>query len=278
MAMHERSPSIDGAGPPLAPGAEAEMRPGSYHYADITAAEAYAVNQHINIVAYAGVHSGGNADYYRDLPELDIEYDAAKSVVDSLDPSRGDALFVESFGHSYPQQSNTWLDVDPSMTPADMRDMTEYMRRRRSINVFDYAAELALLRGIPVIHADMHTDTELAFNQVVREEAAQGRPLEEGSQPYKAVRDSLREEQGANVVKDYALVRLAELPAPPAADRKPTYALLFGAAHYKESEGRIIGRVLPSAGVTEAFNRMGLAVQVRHLPNALRERRLYSAA
>jgi len=241
-----------------------------YSFGNITSYEAAAINGAVNIKGYAAVH--GSGQFEEDFPGRDIEYDATKSVVDSLDPGRGDVLFVESG-----RRSGAEIHADYS----GIADPEAYVEQefRGKLDAIQYASELAYVRGIPVVEADLHRD---AYDQAIaqfnaHEENTPGIDLPAHIEAQYSTVHTLREEQVSNVAKDYALDHMPELKAHLAAGgEKPTYAVLWGAAHFDGEDGT--PPAAKSPGVPAAFDRLGLKMEVTVLPHAKEQRKAHQDA
>lgn len=241
---------------------------GVYHSAEITSYEAAAINAAVNIEIWGGTHTPPHAPH-RHIPETEQDYQHVENMVAQLDPARGDVLFMETVDH---HNETVTLHTDDDTIRVYVQK-NEQARTDRTINPFQYAVQAALLKGIPVVAADMHADTFASYAEVV------GLPsyetLDEGGTFVKAysvpshegtsefyVYHSLREEQAANTVKDYARNALPEIQAN---DTKPTYALLMGTGHVHGDHTAVPA---PTAGLVTAFARMGLHVNARPLPGS----------
>jgi hypothetical protein len=222
---------------------------GAYHYADIAPGEAAAINNSIDIVAYGCVHhvpAVGEGDPV----QVDVAFQAAADMVAALNPERGDVLFTEAVRHN--ALPNPFRTFDPEAR----RSVLEDMRADRTIEPMFYAQELAALRGIPVVAADIHQDIATVFEEIIGESIPDVPCL---SWPFQSIYFSLRNEQAANTVKDYARNALPTL-----GQQKPTYALLVGPGHIDQAYSNAVG----SRSVVDAFDRMGLHVAVDMLPSA----------
>lgn len=222
-----------------------------YHLADITPAEAVEINSHINIVAYGIVH-GVPSLGEGDPRQVEKAYQAADDIVGSLDPARGDAFFLESIFHD----GTFWLDSYPLSSIDEQFALLQRERSNRTVNPLAYAADLAWLKGVPVIPADMHRQVAEQFEDIIGDVIPE-RP--DPAWPAHGAYHTLRVEQAANTVKDYARNALPSL-----GDEKPTYALAMGPAHVDQKLAYVSG----IESITYAFGRLGLNVETAMLPSA----------
>jgi hypothetical protein len=241
--------SVAEAGP-AAPAIESGPDIG-YHFADISPAEAEAVNDGVDIVAYGCVH-GMLPKGEGDPTQVETAYDAAANVVAGLDPARGDILFTESANHEGPL---------PGMLTVFSKDeahsILDYMRAERTIDPLLYAIALAEIKGVQVVPADMSKVATEHFEDVIGELV---RPLDR-SWPFFSTYHALRVEQASNTIKDYAR---AHVSLSPWSAEKPVYALLFGPAHVDEPLASATGMMT----VADAFGQLGLNVKIERLPSA----------
>lgn len=242
------SPSVSGfdAGP--APEAAIE---GAYRSPETSPAEAQAINDNFNIVVYGCAH--GVPEFGQgDQQQVDIAYDAAAHVIDTLDPANGDKLFIEGLNHDdMDPLFDELFDISQSSTAADI---LKSLREQRAIDPMYYAQQLARIKNIPVITADMHMNTTQQFEHVT------GAPTPAGyDQPLFGIYNTLRNEQAAATIKEEALATLPHLDS-----RQPTYALLIGPGHTDS----YLARSNNSISVPEVFDHMGLQTKTELLPNA----------
>lgn len=242
------------------------------HDDSLSPTDAERVNNYYSIELYTGSH-GSNVDDRHDVPDAhrttDDEYEAVALLVDSMEP--GDALFVEAIGFTRPEYPSV---TEEGLTGLEGRHQTpmrqavaemfagmlpimrarqaahlQEQREQRLITSWAYAQQLATLKGIAVVPADI----DAAELEVLRRQGtdkfgvsadmtrdAQGMTLTD--------RVFLRREQAAcNILKDYALAHLpdqaGQTPAP-AETRRPRLVQLFGFGH--------LGSIL------EHYNQLGL--------------------
>ncbi|HSX31897.1 MAG TPA: hypothetical protein VLF43_01425 [Candidatus Saccharimonadales bacterium] len=227
---------------------------------------AEAINSSINMVGYAVAHGGELDDRFAGLAAVEKEYDAVASVVNGLDPSRGDILFLEGDAANYaPFQWQS--DVT---TPETKISALNYMRATRLISVFNYAFQLAHVKGVEVGFPDIQRPELEQFALGIGETDI-NEVLKKGNDPSWAHFNAFhtrREQRVALSERNRALAALPNLGA-----EKPTYATLFGFDHFAEKEAAG-ERTTQTPGLTEAFNYLGLDLEVRTMPHAVRERRL----
>jgi len=248
-----------------APNAAPTLSAEAYHFADITPGQAELLNDSVTIKLFGFTH-GSFEDRMRNADQVDIEYAQAAGVVESLDASRGDVLFTELSGHE--GEALDWSFVHASYTDhADKLAALEVARQNRVLTPSDYALELARLKGVPIVVADMHKEVQQQYINIVDDApdiALEGNSLEQ-------IYHQLRVEQAAHTVKDYALDH-----APWALPTKPTYAVLWGKAHMIGPEE--YGAVTQHGTMQDAFTRMGLQSHVEILQDAGRFRLLARVA
>ena len=141
------------------------------------------------------------------------------------------------------------------------------MRRAGTISVFDYAASVAILKGIPVVAADASMAVLDSFKLETGFDILADNPFQS---PHYPAAQTLREQEAAKTVLDYAVVALPTLGT-----QKPTYAVLWGALHFgQDTPCSDVDSYTPvSLGVPSALSALGLQVETRMLPNSTRERR-----
>lgn len=258
--------SSDSSGPSSAPELQGPSPVGS---PEIALQVSEAINNHFNLVAYGIAHGPGGEDEYRHLPEVEIEYEGIEEVVNSLDPARGDVLFVEGVGHDptaeSPNQAFQW---------SEHLDYLKDARSKHSINPSLYAQFLARARGISVVVADLTLQEVEEHNRATGQDA-----MAHGINPdwpHHEAFHTLRERAVADTIKTYALTSLPSLNG-----NKPTYALLFGKAHFEKAPGAhdIFDPIYnKSPGIPTAFGQLGLELETRILPDAWDARRRVAMA
>lgn len=147
----------------------------------LTAEQAQQINGHFDIEVHTGVHGfsmdalaamGVKSDMHLGLP-TQKEYAQAAEIVQDMQV--GDTLFVERFGFSRPQESSVSPNVAALLEQATsgsfpkdlgevaligletlitMRENLELARQNYNIDAWDYAVQLARLKGIAVKYAD----------------------------------------------------------------------------------------------------------------------------
>lgn len=193
---------------------------------------------------------------------LDCDYEVAAALINSLKPS--DVLFVEEAGFLHAERlgdvSFDAESIDDSQRLL-MLDRLSKLRQEKAIDVFDYAALLARVKNIPVVHADLD-GFELEH---VGKAYGGGRTssLREINQDFTLEHQAQilvihREEAARNIVKDYALSHLDEVSGRADKSSKPRLVLLFGALHYKT--------------LTRAFQEYGINAKASYLDTELNDR------
>jgi hypothetical protein len=234
----------------------------AYHYDAITAEQATAINDSANVQVYGIVH-GHRSDDHHTAPEVDIEYQSADNILATLDPTRGDVLFTELYGHTGVKGEPLWAPIEPD--PAKREGYIDTLREDRTILPGEYLIEKALLRGITVVNADMHEEIGKIFGEIagVNEDGAMLEPNE----TMNAIGNQIRVEQAANTAKDFALAaqpwHLAE---------KPTYAVVCGKGHTHEFPADhpfSMPGLMAHGGLPAAFDRMGITYGLTSMPDAI---------
>ncbi|HSW99355.1 MAG TPA: hypothetical protein VLF71_06010 [Candidatus Saccharimonadales bacterium] len=231
--------------------------------AELSAADAEAINSNFNLVAYGTAHGSGGVDEYGHLPEVEDEYRDADRIVNSLDPARGDVLFVEAVGYN-PAEA-----ADPSFKWSDHLGYIMGERAKRSISQGLYIELLARARGIPVVPADL-TRSQVEAHNATTGQDAMVMGLDPGWGHYGSFH-TLREQAVADTVTNHALAALPTLNG-----NKPTYAIPYGKVHFEKAEGAsdmfdaLHGH---TPGIPAAFDRLGLKLEVEILPDAWDARR-----
>ncbi|HEX8762624.1 MAG TPA: hypothetical protein VF733_02580 [Candidatus Saccharimonadales bacterium] len=221
------------------------------------------------------IHLGAHGQAGREDLMTQGEYAAAAAVVEGMKP--GDVLFQEIYGHDVselePVSVLEPLDTDSTSNPAlqqfynllnqhatgmierqksqieRARAELEHLKDNYLISAWSYAAGLARLKGVKVVHADLD-----AFDRQVATDVAGGKGLVELSNSIKGEESELaarihtnRELAARNIMKDYALKHLPHEQYKPIG-RKPKLVLLYGALH--------------GPGLRDAFDDMGLKADI----------------
>jgi hypothetical protein len=192
-----------------------------YHTGDITPEQAQLLNQNFNFVVVGGIHGQTKGPH---VPTDEV-YDSVSFAVSSLDPAKGDMLFIEAEGYSGSETA-----IHSYHGAGGRGEMTAFMRRvYRNIDAFNYGAMLATSRGVPVRYADMHGDVQEAY---LREMGISKVPGAEdfGNEKYNRYQEA-RNAQAAYTVKDTALANLDDALL---RTNKPTYLQLMGDLHVKK--------------------------------------------
>lgn len=269
--MKENTPTIMSE---LVPAADHRQAWNIVHGADLQAHDeqlslhdAQRINAAFEIEVYFGTHAIGKSDQDYSGNELsltrDAEYEAAKQVVDGLEP--GDTLLIEGFGYEQPGigakqalgmlrslevslgegREEKLMAAVPSRYIEARDEILGYanaMRQEQSDSAWGYAAFLAASRGVEVVYADIDGFTTDALKAIGWPgSSVAGSPMgEDGLSLHKRV-DGLREQTAVNILKDTALsqldtgrVKTSELNL-----RKPKLALLFGVGHSVELSQKI---------------------------------------
>ncbi|HSX06017.1 MAG TPA: hypothetical protein VLF69_06130 [Candidatus Saccharimonadales bacterium] len=232
--------------------------PNLYHDSLLSPEDARNINSSINIVGYAADH--GVAGLYKTSQR---EFQAAFNLVSSLDPERGDKLFIEESGHEGTPVAQEDLERYAG-NPELYSRLVEEFRQKGSIDMGNYAAILAAIRGIPVVYADMDVTQKQSLEHVM-DKTELSLLLKKPKHWQALAFRRLREQQAANTVKDHALAALPSIDP----EHKPTYALLFGRHHYDQQE--------PS-NIPKVFSDLGLNIQVVELSRTSRSRIALDAA
>jgi hypothetical protein len=258
-ASGDFSPSPDMQASPSVGFTDTAARIGEYN-----PAEAEAINSNFNLVAYGIAHGAPGEDTYGHLPEVEVEYAGAEAIVDSLDPARGDALFIEDVGYE-----PTLAASDPSFKWSDHLDYLADARSNRSMPPGLYVGLLARAKGIPVVSADLtHQEVE-GYNRTTGQDA-----LVHGVNPewpHYGSFHTRREQAVAYTAKEHALAALPTLNG-----NRPTYAVVYGKAHFDKAPGEsdildpLIGK---TPGIPAAFSELGLNIETKILPDAWDARR-----
>jgi hypothetical protein len=199
------------------------------------------------------------------------EYDAAAAVVDTMRP--GDVLFIEQAGfESHPDApppppeaalgAETVHDLPKALLKAligemavnvwqkwadSRRQWAEEGRAERVIDAWEYAKQLAAIKGIRTVYADYDafelasvaakgkSDIELALSPD-KNDQAEGRRI---------VTD--RSRKARNTVKDWAREHLPPEGVPPP-ERKPKLVILYGKEHGEDFQ--------------QGFNELGLNAKI----------------
>lgn len=223
----------------------------AYSFADISPEDADAINAAVDIVIYGTDHalsdpSNTNPEY---VAAVDAHYQGIADMVDSLDPDRGDVLYLEAALHE-----GKWDFLDHPWDDTQHAALIEAMRRNRTIHPWYYAAERAALRGVPVKVADMHRHVGEEFEFITGEQIDTVKYNTD--HPLFPVLHALREEQAANTIAHDALATLPGLGT-----QKARYALLQGRAHVDKQTVTAASRHTP--GTQAAFQRLGLQAGTR---------------
>ncbi len=220
----------------------------AYHGSQITPEQAAAINDGISIEVYGGMHGSllgvENPDPLH-VQAIDTEYGNMDRLLDSLSGLTGDRLFIESDQHT-----GSYTSLLTGYQPAAAAEALQNMRASRTIDPFSYAAERALLQGVPVDVADMHRNVSYDFEWATGQTVGV-QPLNP-NWPYFGAYHNLRDQQTANTVKDAALHALPTLQGV-----KPTYSVLRGLGHVDEDLTAVPNN---TDGLPAAFVRMGLHV------------------
>jgi len=247
------------------------------HTDALTADQAERINDNYDIEIYVGVHGRALKDGPKsglDLIALPTqeEYDEVAAVVGSMHP--GDTLFIEGYGFArQPSEPVRLSELLPDVAEQESHDAAlrafgelalsmvaelerysraqlEQQRNEYAIGAWQYAYELAELKGVQTIFADHDAFEHKSF-----------RALNKGREPQELLTSSTEDDQGLlerldaqrertarNMIKDWALDHLPADDAALPSDRKSKLVLLFGAAH-KE-------------GLRQAFADIGLDANV----------------
>jgi|GEM_PF-3138303 len=219
----------------------------AYSFADISPAEADAINDKVNIVVYGTAHTlsdPANTDPAY-LAAVDAQYQGLADMVEVLDPAKGDVLYMESAGHE-----GVWKLLDRPQDDATHARILESMRANRTIHPYTYATERAALRGVPVKVADIHRHVGEEFEFVTGESI--DTVISNVDHPLFPVLNTLREEQAANTVAHDALNAL-----PAIGSEKAMYVVLHGVAHV-DKLNHDTNKLTP--GTPAAFQRLGIQV------------------
>lgn len=236
-----------------------------HHHDDLLDAEqAKRINDHFSIEIFAGTHGqalprpdfNNPAEvrrYHRTKP-TQKEYAAASALVDSLRP--GDTLFVEGIGFTHPiveglpqvflemanppvsDPSNPFAAMDhwgkdiAQAEIARLRKELEDKRANYEIHAWDYASQLARLKGITVVSADIDAFEEQRFARDGKNQSELLRSADPEEAAYAQRVQAVRENRARNIVKDWALDHLPPESTPlPAEGEKPRLVLAFGSDH-----------------------------------------------
>ena len=225
---------------------------------------AAAINSAITIKTFGCGHGGGLDDRFASLKQIEVEFDVAAAVADSLDPARGDVLFVESLGCEG-DYKNKYEKLSGTLERLLLLDM---LRANRLIHAVEYAALRAKFKGIRVVFADMGPSEIKKFEAEVGYKLTLKHLLTDVSESTPA--HTRREQCAVGTVAAHAEAALPKL-----GENHPTYALLFGAAHYDNPR---IPDTVKTKGITHEFGQLGLNTVYEDLPSAYRARYLRQIA
>lgn len=245
-----------------------------HHNSLLTAEQAAQVNNNYDIELYFGTHGavpGADTEATHNplvLPSQK-EYEEAAAVVDSLQP--GDTLFVENYGFTKPTLeplppipsaeelgslgSSRFFSSHAEMFMRDMRqsarDQLENARQNYKISALDYARQLAALKGIRTVYADLDAFDKQRVTTLNEGNDSFGLLIdpEPKNRELQKSTGARRELQVPNVVKDWALKHLPEAEAQNARGRKPKLAVLFGRNHEEPTEQAFTGMGLETRTV-----------------------------
>jgi hypothetical protein len=247
------------------------------HNDALTAEQAARINNHFDIELHLGTHGLASGEQSYDpyaliaLPTQQ-EYKEAAAVVEGLRP--GDTLFIEGYGfNSQPPEPVQVPDRLPLTTEkgstfaqrmfgqlaltmahemkAEARRGLEQERHDYKISAWDYARQLAALKGVRTVVADHDVFEDQSLRAL-----SKGRGLMElmrsPNKEDQALAERMhaqRERRARNMLKDWALDHLPPEGSPAQeGGHKPKLALLFGGAHRE--------------GLEQSFNDIGLKAEV----------------
>lgn len=247
------------------------------HTDALTAEQASRINSNYDIEVHVGTH-GQAPGAHPDNPYAVItlptqqEYQEVAAVVAGMQP--GDTLFSEGYGFRdqppepvmIPNRPTTAADgpavsffermfsehrlaLAHELRAAAGRRLEE-LRRDYKIDAWDYARQLAILKGVRTVYADHDI-----FDDELLDALGQNKDLlrltTDSNPEERALAERIhvqRERKARNIVKDWALDHLPPKGMPPPNGRKPKLVLLFGGLH-KE-------------GLKRAFDDLGLDTKV----------------
>lgn len=246
----------------------------------LTAEQAKRINAHYSVEVHTGVHGQilstvSNArESIRSLvgKPTQKEYAAVAQIVNGMRP--GDTLFVEGIGfrqhmveplpEAFFETDTTRPNSEPFNLPAEMgrtilRDELakmaadlEEQRQNYKINARDYALQLAMLRGINVVWADIDAFEREGFSRNGKAQVELLHSEDPDEAAYASRIQDVREKRAVNTVKDWALKHLPSEGTPPFAEGdKPRVVLMFGSGH--------------TEGLVAKFNDLGLPPAVHEM-------------
>lgn len=200
------------------------------HNEDLTPEQAQQINDNYDIVLHGGGH--GKFENGTSVQVFDADYDAAAGVVEAMQPD--DVLFLEGFGFKT-AEAKPVLQSFADMGVPEKQAILQKMREARKISPWDYAIELAGLKGITAINADidaLQTEKAKAAGFLNTEKNVEIGPDENGKYLDERIH-AWRNQTAYNIVKDWALAHLPPAHTPPP-ERKRGLHVLYGLTHLNE--------------------------------------------